>query len=118
MKRLLFWLTIFAFIVGFASAFVPFLVPSVTTALDPLICPGDEVVQVNQQNAQRGGVLLTFRCLSSDGIATEAGILPYLVLFSAWCWMPLIPAILLVIMVFRTPVSKSDLDSPIQGNLK
>jgi len=117
MKRLLFWLTIFAFIIGFASAFVPFLVPSVTTALDPLICPGAETVQVNQQSAQRGGVLLTFRCVNSDGIAKDAGILPYFILFSAWCWMPLIPSILLIILVFRSS-SKPEPDSPIRGNLK
>jgi MFS family permease len=117
MKRLLLWLIIVTFILGFASAFVPFLVPSVTSALDPLICPGDETVQVNQQNAQRGGVLLTFRCVNSDGIATDAGILPYIVLFSAWCWMPLIPAILLIFLL-RTKSVVFESDSPIQGNLK
>jgi hypothetical protein len=99
MQRILLYLIVMLFVAGFAVAFVPFLVPGVAQALDPLICPGDETIALHQQSAARGGVNITFRCVDAEGNSREVGFAPYLILFTAWCWLPLIPGVLWVVSV-------------------
>lgn len=97
MLRLLLIVTILFFLIGIGLAFVPFIMPEVAQAMAPLICPAGSTVNVNQAAASRGGISFTFGCIAPDGSESDAGFLPYLVLFTAWCWLPLIPGTLLII---------------------
>jgi hypothetical protein len=100
MRKLLILLTLTAFIGGIALAFLPFNNPDVANALAPLICPDGGTVGMASEAAVDGGINTSFTCTGADEIAAEAGFLPYLVLFSAWCWLPLLPAL---ILIFTTP---------------
>ncbi len=99
MVRFLVLLIIVLFIAGIALAFVPFLVPEAGQALAPIICPDGGTVETRQSPSTRGGVSLTFVCVDKGGRESEANLLAYVLLFSAWCWLPLIPEILLVMTV-------------------
>lgn len=95
MIRLLVFLIIILFIVGIALAFVPFLVPQVAQALTPILCPDGGAVKTIESPSSRGGVSLSFQCVEGRN-TSEANPIGYLLLFTAWCWLPLIPEILLV----------------------
>lgn len=100
MRKLLILLTLTALIGGIALAFLPFSNPDVANALAPLICPDGGTVGTASRSAVEGGTSASFTCTGADEIEAEAGFLPYLVLYSAWCWLPLLPAL---ILIFTTP---------------
>jgi hypothetical protein len=98
MRGCLLLLVIVGFIAGIGLAFIPFLVPEVAAAMDPLICPAeDETVTLRQRPSYRGGVNISFECIDAEGAASEPAFAVYLVLFMAWCWIPIVPFILLII---------------------
>jgi hypothetical protein len=97
MRGCLLLLVILGFVVGIFVAFVPFLVPEVATAMDPFICPGDETVTLRQRPSYRGGVNISFECVGVEGASSEPAFIVYLVLFMAWCWIPIVPFILLLL---------------------
>jgi hypothetical protein len=86
---------------GIAFSYSPFYVPSVAQALAPMICPqGGTVESVREPNAA-GSVDLSFVCVDAQGRESDESPFAYLVLFTAWCWLPLIPAAMLVVRVWR-----------------
>lgn len=98
MKKILRLLILVAFIFGIAIAFAPFVIPDLARQLDPLICPNpDAMVDIIQTSASGGGIRMSFECVDAEGIRSDASILAYIVLFSAWFWLPLLPMILLII---------------------
>lgn len=98
MKMILWSLVLLAFIFGIAIAFAPFVIPDLARQLDPLICPNpDETVNIVQTSTSSGGIRMTFECVNPDGVSSDASVLAYVVLFSAWCWLPLLPITLLII---------------------
>ncbi len=113
MKQLLRWLVLLAFVVGMMMAFVPFLIPDVARVFDPLICPKpDESVTITQGSFSGGGIRMAFQCVNADGVGVDAWIVPYVVFFSAWCWLPLLPIILLTIITRRKPEAQQSSDLP------
>lgn len=77
-------------------AFVPFLVPEAAQALAPINCPDGGTVETRQIPSMREGISATFVGVDGRGRESDASVLGYLLLFTGWFWLPLLPALLLM----------------------
>lgn len=96
MTRLLVLMIVVLFIGGIAMTFVPFFIPEAAQALAPIICPDGGTVEPRQIPSSRGGISISYVCVDERGRESEGSPLGYLLLFTGWCWLPLIPAVLLI----------------------
>jgi hypothetical protein len=90
-------LVIIGFVAGIFIAFIPFVVPEVALKLDPIICPGNEIVDIHTEPARDGGTSFSFVCVNDAGRVSEPNFVIYLILFTAWIWVPFIPFVLLML---------------------
>lgn len=97
-RRLLLGLVVLLFVTGIVVAFLPMFVPEADAIFQTTLCPsGSEVIR-REQSANDGGIRVTYQCEDAQGVRAEPSILPFIVLYSAWCWLPLIPIVVLLLL--------------------
>ncbi len=101
-RRILLWLVVLLSILGVVVAFLPMFVPEIDAVFQTTLCPAESTVIRRDQSVNDGGIRVTYQCEDAQGVRTEPSILPFIVLYSAWCWLPLVPIVLLLIL----PLSK------------
>jgi hypothetical protein len=77
-----------------------FVVPRVTEALTPLICPDGGTVATREEPGPRGGVYISYLCVRDDGITQSSGFPSVVVILGSFCLVALVPLVPLVLYLW------------------